>query len=61
MEAIWNANPNVNKLYCFDDGNCFEKYSDALAYKKTIQADYKVVDRPTEKVEEEVKTNKKSK
>jgi hypothetical protein len=58
MEAIWNANPNVNMLFCFEDGNCFEKLSDAVAYKRTTQMDYERVERPTEEVNEEVKETK---
>jgi|LakMenE01Jun11ns_1017448.scaffolds.fasta_scaffold6832477_1 hypothetical protein len=60
MEAIWNANPNVNMLFCFEDGNCFEKLSDAVAYKRTTQMDYERVERPKEKeeVNEEVKETK---
>jgi hypothetical protein len=59
MEAIWNANPNVNMLFCFEDGNCFEKLSDAVAYKRTTQMDYERVERP--KVEKEVETETKTK
>jgi hypothetical protein len=58
MEAIWNSNPNVNMLFCFEDGNCFEKLSDAVAYKRTTQMDYVRVERPTEEVNEEVKETK---
>ena len=61
MEAIWKANPLITKLYCFEDGNCFEKHADALAYKKTIHADYVVTERQTEAKEEEVKTKKSNK
>ena len=61
MEAIWNANPNINLLYCFEDGNCFEKLNDAEAYRKTIKADFKPVSRPTEEqATEEPKPTKKS-
>ena len=59
MEAIWNSNPNVNMLFCFEDGNCFEKLSDAVAYKRTTQMDYERVERP--KVEKEVETETKTK
>jgi hypothetical protein len=54
MEAIWNANPNVNMLFCFDDENCFEKLSDAVNYKRATGKDYVRVERPTEEVNEEV-------
>ena len=61
MEAIWNANHNINLLYCFEDGNCFEKLADAEAYRKTIKADFKAVSRPTEEqATEEPKPTKKS-
>lgn len=61
MEAIWNANPNINLLYCFEDGNCFEKLNDATAYKKTTGNDFKAVSRPTEEqATEELKPTKKS-
>lgn len=46
MEAIWNSNPDVNVLYCFDDGNCFVKQSEASSYKKDTQKNYKIVNRP---------------
>jgi hypothetical protein len=42
MEAIWNANPTVNMLYCFEDGNCFIKHSEAASYAKTTGAAYTV-------------------
>ena len=58
MEAIWNANPNVNMLFCFEDGNCFEKLSDAVNYKRAEGKDYVRVERPTEEVNEEVKETK---
>jgi hypothetical protein len=58
MEAIWNANPNVNMLFCFDDDNCFEKLSDAVNYKRATGKDYVRVERPTEEVNEEVKETK---
>jgi len=57
MEAIWNANPLVSTLYCFEDGNCFINKGDALSWKKATQMDYVVKERPTEE-KEEVKTNK---
>jgi hypothetical protein len=60
MEATWNANPNVNMLFCFEDGNCFEKLSDAVNYKRAEGKDYVRVERPKEKeeVNEEVKETK---
>ena len=58
MEAIWNSNPKINMLFCFEDGNCFEKLSDAVAYKRTTQMDYTRVERPTEEVTEEIKETK---
>lgn len=59
MEEIWNANPDVNLLYCFEDGNCFVKLSDAGSHKKTTGGNYKPVSRPTEeKKEVKPKTNK---
>lgn len=42
MEAIWNANPTINMLYCFEDGNCFVRRSDAAAYSKTTGSEYVV-------------------
>jgi hypothetical protein len=59
MEAIWNANPNVNMLFCFDDDNCFEKLSDAVNYKRATGKDYVRVERP--KVETELETKKTNK
>lgn len=54
MEAIWNANPTINMLFCFEDGNCFEKLSDAASYAKTTGQSYKQVSRPV--VETEIET-----
>jgi len=61
MEAIWNANPTVNMLYCFEDGNCFIKHGEAASYAKETQKPYTVKTRPTEEQEETkpTKTNKK--
>jgi hypothetical protein len=56
MEAIWNANPLVDKLYCFEDGNCFINQRDAQSYKKDTKHDYTI---KTREVKEEVKTKKK--
>jgi hypothetical protein len=61
MEAIWNANPLVTKLYCFEDGNCFIKHSDAMSWKKETQKDFVVKEKPTNEKEEEVKTKKSNK
>lgn len=58
MEAIWNANPKINLLYVFEDGNAFEKLSDAVSYKRTTQMDYTKVERPKEETKEETKTKK---
>jgi hypothetical protein len=61
MEAIWNANPNINTLFCFEDGNCFVKHGDAASHAKTTGATYKQVSRPTEGEEQiETKPTKKS-
>ena len=61
MEAIWNANPNINTLFCFEDGNCFVKHGDAASHAKTTGATYKQVSRPTEEqATEEIKPTKKS-
>lgn len=61
MEAIWNANPDVNVLFAFEDGNAFVKLSDAVAYKRTTQKDYTRVERPTEVTEEIKETKPKNK
>lgn len=42
MEAIWNANPTVNMLYCFEDGNCFIKHSEAASYAQSTNNAYVV-------------------
>lgn len=61
MEAIWNANPNINTLFCFEDGNCFVKHGDAASHAKTTGATYKQVSRPTEEqATEKTKPTKKS-
>lgn len=59
MEAIWNANPNVNLLYCFEDGNCFIKLSDAASHKKATGENYKPVSRPVTEENKPIKTTKK--
>jgi len=68
MEAIWNANPLVTKLYCFEDGNCFIKHSDAMSWKKETQKDFVLVERNPKQVQsenteevKEVKTKKSNK
>ena len=62
MEAIWNANPLVTCLYCFEDGNCFIKLSDAQSWKKETGKDYTIKMREVEeKTETEVKTKKSNK
>lgn len=61
MEAIWNANPDVNVLFAFEDGNAFVKLSDAVAYKRTTQMDYTRVERPKEEKEEVKETKPKNK
>jgi hypothetical protein len=60
MEAIWNANPTVNMLYCFEDGNCFIKHTEAASYAKETQKPYTVKVKETEQEENKpTKTNKK--
>jgi hypothetical protein len=61
MEAIWNANPTVNMLYCFEDGNCFIKHSEAASYAQSTNNAYVVKVRKTEiEIENKpIKTNKK--
>ena len=58
MEAIWNANPGVESMFCFEDGNCFISKYDAAAHAKATQTPYKVVTRPAESTEVETKTKK---
>ena len=52
------SNPDVNTLFCFEDGNCFVKLSDASSHKKTTGADYKQVQRPINEVETKKTTKK---
>jgi hypothetical protein len=59
MEAIWNANPTVNMLYCFEDGNCFIKHSEAASYAQSTNNAYVVKVRETEIEKQPTKTNKK--
>ena len=58
MEAIWNANPTVNMLYCFEEGNCFIKHTEAASYAKETGKPYTVKVRETEE-KQPTKTNKK--
>ncbi len=61
MEAIWNANPTINMLYCFEDGNCFIKHSEAASYAQSTNNAYvvKVRETETEIENKPIKTNKK--
>ena len=60
MEAIWESNPTVNMMYCFEDGNCFIKHGDAASYAKTTHKPYVVKVRETNEEENKpTKTNKK--
>jgi len=59
MEAIWKANSEVNVLYCFEDGNCFIKHSEAASYAQSTNNAYVVKVRQTEEEIKPIKTNKK--
>jgi hypothetical protein len=59
MEAIWNANPNVNLLFCFEDGNCFIKHGEAASYAKEKGTAYIAKQRPTNEENKPIKTTKK--
>lgn len=59
MEAIWNSNPDVKMMYCFEDGNCFIKHGDAASYARTTGMPYTVKARPTEETENKL-TNQKT-
>lgn len=60
MEATWNANPTVNIMFCFEDGNCFIKHTEAASYAKEKGMNYEVKQRPTNEEENKpTKTNKK--
>jgi hypothetical protein len=59
MEAIWSSNPTVNMLYCFEDGNCFIKHSEAASYAQSTNMAYIVKVRQTEEETKPTKTNKK--
>jgi hypothetical protein len=59
MEAIWNANPNVNMLYCFENGNCFIKHSEAASYAQSNNMAYIVKVREIQEENKPIKTNKK--
>lgn len=52
MDEIWKANPDLTRLYCFEDGNCFAKLSDAMSHKKTTQAEFKLVEKTPKQTEE---------
>lgn len=60
MDAIWESNPGVNLLFCFEDGNCFAKHGEAASYAKETGKPYTVKQRPTNEVEiKPTKTTKK--
>lgn len=61
MEAIWNANPDVKVLYCFEDGNCFTTSGLALSHRNDTGKDFTTVNRPVEEVKEEKKSTTKTK
>lgn len=64
LSEIWAANPDLTRLYCFEDGNCFAKLSDAAAHKKTTQLEYKTIEKfpkLTEEATEEKPTENKKK
>lgn len=51
--STFEANPTVDKLLVFTDGNCFVKKSDADTYAKTTKREYIEMER---KVSEETET-----
>jgi hypothetical protein len=46
-------------LYCFEDGNCFIKHSEAASYAQSTNNAYVVKVRETEIENKPIKTNKK--
>lgn len=65
LSEIWAANPDLTRLYCFEDGNCFASLGDALSHKKTTQTDFEMIEKhpKTKEAETEEKPteNKKKK
>lgn len=51
MNSVFEANPEVEKLIVFEDGNCFLMQDKQFAdlYKKQSGIDYKIVSRQEEK------------
>lgn len=43
FKSTFDANPGVEVLYGFEDGNAFVKQSEADAYKKSSGKDYKTI------------------
>lgn len=43
MKDVFDANPEVNSLFCFEDGNCFINETDAKNYARTSGMVYKEV------------------
>jgi hypothetical protein len=54
--STFEANPTVNSLFVFPDGNCFIKKSDADTYAKTSKRECIVMEREGEPKEENEET-----
>lgn len=48
MKEVFEANPDINFLFCFEDENCFVNETDAKNYARTSGLPYKEVTKESE-------------
>lgn len=52
LTPIWQSNPDLTRLHCFEDGNCFAKLSDANNHKRSTGKPFETIEKfPKEAVE----------
>ena len=49
-KSVFDANPNVNELFSFEDGTCFyiNELNNAINYAKKSGLEYKIIKRENE-------------
>lgn len=53
FESTFEANPGVETLYVFEDGNAFINQADADTYAKAKKTNYKVITKEQPKTKKE--------
>lgn len=48
MDSIWAVNPELSKLFCFEDGNCFSDEQAAKNHKRMTGKEYSIVEKEQE-------------